>query len=149
MRFLLEKMWMYPASNYMFKVNNRNTRTRCKMWNAFEVNNKDTRTTSHHIETSRLICTANLHSQLICSFSKLMKVFRYLRWGLLYWGWFPPWGQLFIQSFKPSYYPLYSEMIKDVKQHTQPSFPCSKITKEILKQGVKICSKQQKRHFYC
>ena len=33
---------LIPASNYIFKVNNRNTRTRCQM---FKVNNKDTRTT--------------------------------------------------------------------------------------------------------
>ena len=32
-----------PAGNYMFKVNNRNTRT--KVWNMFKVNNKATRTT--------------------------------------------------------------------------------------------------------
>ena len=25
----------YPADNYMFKVNNRNTRTRCKIWTYF------------------------------------------------------------------------------------------------------------------
>ena len=29
----------HPTSNYMFKVNNRNTRTRCQI---FKVNNKDT-----------------------------------------------------------------------------------------------------------
>ena len=32
-----------PAGNYMFKVNNRNTRT--KVWNMFKVNNKATKTT--------------------------------------------------------------------------------------------------------
>ena len=32
-----------PAGNYMFKVNNRNSRT--KVWNMFKVNNKDTKTT--------------------------------------------------------------------------------------------------------
>ena len=30
-----------PAGNYMFKVSNRNRRT--KMWNMFKVNNKDTK----------------------------------------------------------------------------------------------------------
>ena len=33
----------YPAGNYMFKVNNRNTTT--KVQNMFKVNNKDTKTT--------------------------------------------------------------------------------------------------------
>ena len=32
-----------PAGNYMFKVNNRNSRT--KVWNMFKVNNKATKTT--------------------------------------------------------------------------------------------------------
>ena len=36
---------IYPAGNYMFKVNNRNSRTRCELWTVFKVNNKDTRTT--------------------------------------------------------------------------------------------------------
>ena len=36
-----EHYWQY-SSNYMFKVNNRNTRT--IMWNMFKVNNKDTKT---------------------------------------------------------------------------------------------------------
>ena len=35
--------YFYPAGNYMFKVNNRNTRT--KVWNIFKVNNKATKTT--------------------------------------------------------------------------------------------------------
>ena len=29
----------FPADNYMFQVNNRNSRT--KVWNMFKVNNKD------------------------------------------------------------------------------------------------------------
>ena len=33
---------LFPVGNYMFKVNNRNSR---KVWNMFKVNNKDTRTT--------------------------------------------------------------------------------------------------------
>ena len=43
---------MNPAGNYMFKVNSRNTRTRCAdntvtrtRTNMFKVNNKDTRRT--------------------------------------------------------------------------------------------------------
>ena len=36
----------FPVGNYIFKVNNGNTRTRCnKVWNMFKVNNEDTRTT--------------------------------------------------------------------------------------------------------
>ena len=31
---------IFPAGNYMFKVSNKNTRTRCE--NMFKVNNKDT-----------------------------------------------------------------------------------------------------------
>ena len=42
--FPAKKTWSYPAGSYMFKVNNRNTRTRCE--NMFKVNNKETRTTS-------------------------------------------------------------------------------------------------------
>ena len=34
-------MFKVTCSNYMFKVNNRNTRT--KVWNIFKVNNKDTK----------------------------------------------------------------------------------------------------------
>ena len=34
---------MFPVGIYLVKVNNRNTRTRCKIM--FKVNNKDTRTT--------------------------------------------------------------------------------------------------------
>ena len=35
---------MIPAGNYMFKVNNRNTRIRCEIFS--KLKNKDTRTTS-------------------------------------------------------------------------------------------------------
>ena len=39
---LISECYHFPAGNYIFKINNRNTRTRCEM---FKVNNKDTRTT--------------------------------------------------------------------------------------------------------
>ena len=46
---------IYPAGNYMFKVNNRNSRTRCELWTVFKVNNKDTRTTPCVVLVSLLI----------------------------------------------------------------------------------------------
>ena len=49
-----------PAGNYMFKVNNRNTRT--KVWNMFKVNNKDTK------KTPLAYCIVNFeHISLLCS----------------------------------------------------------------------------------
>ena len=42
-RKMLFKSVFNPAGNYIFKVNNRNTRT--KVWNMFKVNNKDTKKT--------------------------------------------------------------------------------------------------------
>ena len=53
--FLLRRWQVYPAGNYMFKVNNRNTRTRCEICskltisipeqrNMFKVDNRNTRT---------------------------------------------------------------------------------------------------------
>ena len=63
-----------PAGIYPFKVNNRNTRTRCeicsklliniserRLWNMFKVNNKDTRTTPGIILVS-LLLTLNIFS---------------------------------------------------------------------------------------
>ena len=46
----------YPSNNYMFKVNNRNTRT--KVWNMFKVNNKAIKTTP--LEKMFWKCAANL-----------------------------------------------------------------------------------------
>ena len=40
---LYKRKMLIPVGNYMFKVNNRNTRK--KVWNMFKVNNKDTKMT--------------------------------------------------------------------------------------------------------
>ena len=36
--FLLLQETSYPAGNYMFKVNNRNTRTRCEICSKLTIN---------------------------------------------------------------------------------------------------------------
>ena len=65
---------IFPASVYLFKVSNRNTGIRCKL---FKVNNKDTRTTSPEpfvllsFVELKPHCSVAYSKIVLCLFSKL------------------------------------------------------------------------------
>ena len=66
------EIWWQPlrAGNYMFKVNDRNTRTKCEM---FQVNNKDTRTTlmANDIILVSLLINLNIFRTSIVNFEQI------------------------------------------------------------------------------
>ena len=63
-----------PVGNYMFKVNNRNSRT--KMWNMFKVNNKDTKSL---VTWATQLAAGGLLMKMLKYFKVMLNTFEFSR----------------------------------------------------------------------